>query len=163
MSTITQTFDQDGFRFDVKARPTFDLRLPDDAPAAERQAWAQLEAMGVHPTAAAFPQAHTEVKNWQVTVRAETQRPWTEVLDQEWPAETNVHVGPWAIGDTTATLVCHAAAVLPAGTDLVAAMAERLRLEGPIGQEAAAAFLTGSLEPEQVPTPGRQEATPGIH
>lgn len=141
----TSWFEHDGFRFTVKAQPLWGTRPAPDATPAQRQAFDLLASTGMTPEANLSAGVERYVRAWRVSTRAETTRRWSDVDTERWPSETHVSL----TGDE-ATLVCHAALEVPAGTDLLQAVAERLRLEGPVGEEAAAAFVAGSLEPEQV-------------
>lgn len=160
MTTTTQInaswFEHGGFRFAAKAQPLWGTRPGPDATPAQRQAFDLAASMGMAPEVSASAGVERYVRGWRVSVRAETTRRWSEIDTDAWPSETHVSL----TGDE-ATLVCHAALEVPAGTDLLKAVAERFRLEGPVGEEAAAAFIEGSLQPEQLAGAARVAAVAG--
>lgn len=143
---INSSFEHGGFAFTVKAAPRLELALPANASDEQLLAFELAKAAGVRSVCAVLG-AVERVVGWRCSVRAETKRSWQEALDLAWPCEVHVNLA----NDGEATLVCHAAAELPAGSDLLEAMAKRLALEGPIGAEAASAFLAGSLGQEPAP------------
>lgn len=136
-------FEHDGFRFEVKARPIMALELPEPVTPEARLAFDLAIAAGVESVAQVLG-ARERVAAWRVAVRAETTRTLEEVAELPWPSETHIDLGT----DGEARLVCHAAAEIPAGVDMLEAMAGRLRLEGPIGEQAATAFVIGSIGDE---------------